>query len=113
MLNRVALIVRPAKPFLEWAANLDDSGVLPDPDDEQTVYLIPSFETDQEQERVLRTIYAEVFENELHGWHTVESAWPRNRTLAMFRRWFKIEIHTVVEDLCAYPIEDDEPYGDA
>ena len=37
MLNRGALIVRPAQPYLDWAASLDDSGILPDPDGEVTV----------------------------------------------------------------------------
>lgn len=30
MINRGVLIVRPKQPFLDWAAGLDDSGVLPD-----------------------------------------------------------------------------------
>lgn len=40
MLNRAAIIVRPDKPFMDWAAVLDDSGHVPNPDDEQTVYLV-------------------------------------------------------------------------
>ncbi len=49
-----------------------------------------------------------LFEMQLDGWHTDESAWPRNRTFAMFREWFSIEFHSVVEDMCDYPIVDDE-----
>jgi hypothetical protein len=111
MLNRAVLIVRPAKPFLEWAAKLDDSGILPDVEGEQTAYLVPEFESEAEQRQVLQDVFAEVFENELHCWHTDESAWPKKRTLALFRQWFKIEMHSVVEDLCGYPIEDDEDAG--
>lgn len=44
MLNRGALIVRPKQPFLDWAAGLDDSGIVPDVEGERTVYLIPQFE---------------------------------------------------------------------
>jgi len=29
MLNRAALIVRPAKPYVDWALGLDDSGLAP------------------------------------------------------------------------------------
>jgi hypothetical protein len=47
MLNRAALIVRPAAPFLAWAKSLDDSGAVPNPAGEQTVYLIPGFGTEQ------------------------------------------------------------------
>jgi hypothetical protein len=61
MLNRAALIVRPAKPFMDWAKSLDDSDVLPDVDGEQTVYLIPEFDDDEEAESVLRRAYGAVF----------------------------------------------------
>jgi hypothetical protein len=108
MINRGALIVRPKQPFLDWAARLDDSGIVPDAEGEQTVYLIPEFEDDQEASAVLKRIYAEVFERELWGWHTDESAWPQNRTLAMFREWFDIELHSVVEDIVGEELIDDE-----
>jgi hypothetical protein len=108
MLNRGALIVRPKQPYLDWAAGLDDSGVIPDPNDEQTVYLIPEFESDDEAWDILEDIYAEIFEHELEGWHTNESAWPSNRNFAMFKKWFDIELHSVIEDLCAFAITDDE-----
>ena len=108
MLNRGVLIVRPRQPYLDWAAGLDDSGLVPDPDDERTIYLIPSFEDDDEAWAILKEVYAEVFERELDGWHTDEAAWPQNRDFAMFQEWFDIELHSVVEDLCADPIVDDE-----
>ena len=108
MLNRGVLIVRPNQPYLDWAAGLDESGVLPSVEDEQTVYLISSFEDDDEAESVLKKIYEEIFERELDGWHTDESAWPKKRTFAMFKQWFHIELHSVVEDLCAYEIIDDD-----
>ncbi|WP_284620823.1 hypothetical protein, partial [Aquabacterium humicola] len=113
MLNRAVLIVRPARPFLDWAASLDDSGLLPSADGEQTVYLVPEYESEAEQRQVLQEVFAEVFERELFGWHTDESAWPERRTLAMFRKWFVIEMHSTVEDLCASPIEDDDLDDDA
>ncbi len=33
MLNRGVVIVRPKQPYLDWAAGLDDSGILPDPNE--------------------------------------------------------------------------------
>lgn len=108
MLNRGVLIVRPKKPFLDWAANLDDSGLVPETDGEKTVYLIPSFESDEEASEIIEDVYSEVFENELWGWHTDESAWPRKRDLSTFREWFEVELHSVVEDLCEEAIYDDE-----
>ena len=110
MINRGVLIVRPKQPFLDWAAELDDSGVLPDVDGEQTVYLIPSFEMPDEAQSILKKVYLEVFENELWDWHTDEAAWPKKRDLKTFREWFAIELHSVIEDLCDYEIikEDDD-----
>jgi hypothetical protein len=58
MLNRAALIVRPKQPFLDWAAGLDDSGLVPDVDGEKTVYLVPEFESDEQGLRVLKRVYA-------------------------------------------------------
>ena len=112
MLNRGVLIVRPNQPFLEWAAGLDDSGLVPDVEGEQTVYLIPEFDTPDDADSVIEQIDLEVFENELYGWHTDESAWPANRDLETFREWFTIELHSVVEDLCDYEIIDNDDDDD-
>lgn len=99
MLNRAALIVRPKQPFLDWAAGLDDSGLVPDVDGEKTVYLVPEFESDEEGLRVLKRVYAEIFERELDGWHTDPSAWPQKRDFKTFQQWFSIELHSVIEDV--------------
>jgi len=110
MLNRGVVIVRPKQPYLDWAAGLDDSGIVPDPNDEQTVYLIPSYEDEEAAWEILAKVHPVIFENELYGWHTDEAAWPRGRDFAMFNDWFEIELHSVVEDLCDVEIvdEDDE-----
>jgi len=107
MLNRGAVIVRPNQPFLDWAAQLDDSGIIPDPNDEQTVYLIPEYDDEVDALRILSEGYDIIFETELYGWHTHDSDWPKNRTFAMFRDWFHVEFHSVVDDLCEYEIKDD------
>lgn len=106
MLNRGVVIVRPNQPYLDWAAGLDDSGIVPDPNNEQTVYLVPSYDDDDEAWEILEEVYSEIFENELYGWHTDEGAWPKDRDFEMFKQWFKIELHSVVEDLCDYEISD-------
>ena len=108
MLNRAVLVVRPKQPFLDWAAQLDDSGLVPNVEGEQTVYLIPQFDDDDEGQKVLHRVFAEVFERELFGWHTDEAAWPRKRNLTLFRKWFTVELHSVVEDLCDFELVDDE-----
>lgn len=100
MLNRTALILRPKQPFLDWARDLDDSGLVPDREGEQTVYLIPSCDSEDEAWDILQHLYSELFERELWAWHTDRTDWPRNRTFAMFREWFEVEFHSIIEDLC-------------
>jgi hypothetical protein len=111
MLNRGALIVRPKQPYIDWAAGLDDSGILPDPRGERTAYLIPSFETDEEAWGILEEVYEEVFEKELLDWHTDRDAWPQDRDFAMFQEWFEIALHSVVEDLCDHVLADHRSPG--
>lgn len=108
MINRTALIIRPKEPYLQWTRSLSGDGIEPDPSGEQTVYLLPEFEDDAGFERILKKVWQELFERELEGWYLDESRWPQNRTFAMFKKWFSIEYHTVIEDLCDFPIEDDE-----
>ena len=108
MLNRGALVVRPKQPYLDWAARLEDAGIVPDPNDEQTIYLIPSFDDDEEAWEILERVYPAIFESELHGWHTDEAGWPKGRDFAMFKAWFEIKVYSVVEDLCNYEIFDED-----
>ena len=99
MVNRGVVMVRPKPPYREWAKRLDASGMVPENDGERTVYLIPSFESDDEAWEILATVYSDIFEQELWSWRADPSAWPSNRSFAMFREWFAIEFHSVVEDL--------------
>jgi len=108
VLNRSAIIVRPRQPFLDWALQLDDSGLVPNSDGEQTVYLIPEYDDDIDAMHVLSDTYDIIFQTELLSWHTRESDWPKNRSFAMFRDWFAFEFHSIVDDLCGYDITDDE-----
>lgn len=107
MINRGAIIVRPKQPYIDWADQLDDADLLPSREGEKTVYLVPEYDDDMEAMEILSKCYDIIFEAELEGWHTDESAWPKNRTFSMFREWFEFEFHSVVEDLCDYAVVDD------
>jgi len=108
MINRAALIVRPKAPYIDWAKSLQTSGELPSPDGEQTVYLIPEFEDLDDLTVILADVYEEIFEKELFGWNTDESTWPTERTMEEFLNWFKIEVHTMIDDLVGDEFIDDE-----
>ena len=108
MLNCSAAIVRPKKPFIDWASNLDDSNLTPSSEDEKTVYLLPEYYDDLEAQEMLSKSYDIIFEAELEGWCVLEDTWPKNRSFKKFREWFEVELHSLVDDLCGYAIEDDE-----
>ena len=108
MLNRGSVIVRPKQPYIDWASQLDDSGLVPSVEGEQTVYLVPEYDNDEHALQIIAQCFDIIFEAELSGWHLDESAWPKKRTFSMFLDWFSLEFHSVIEDLCEYEILDDE-----
>ena len=107
MLNRSVAILRPKQPYLDWASQLDDGGVLPDVGGEQSVYLLPSNEADHDGSLTVEQCYEGLFESELANWHQIEADWPQQRTYTMFKQWFSVEWHSVIIDMCADPLVDD------
>ena len=94
---------------MEWAKTL--------PDGEQSIlsveglqdfchtYLIPDFAYTTESENYVRRISKELFEVELWSWQQDESVWPTKRDWRTFKKWFEIEIHSMVIDVSDEPIE--------
>ena len=110
MLNRVAVIVKPKKPFFDWLQALPDPcDVTPEEaDDDSTVYLFPEYEDDKERLKLLKKFYVLIFEQELSGWWIVESDWPNERSYTIFTEWFDVQFHSVVHDLVDAPLFDDD-----
>ena len=109
MLNRSAVVVRPAEPYREWAAGLSADAPLLDA--AAHVYLIPYCEDEDTAWAVLEEGFHAIFEAELESFEPNESTWPRYRTFATFRAWFEVELCPWIEDLCEGPVEDDEFLG--
>ena len=107
-INRSALLVTPRAAFLSWAER-HGNGVPYPVGEERTVYLLPSYAFVSEVEDVVEHYYDIIFENELENWMRDESTWPTNRTYALFRQWFDVEVDSVVLDLVAgEPLLEDE-----
>jgi hypothetical protein len=81
MLNHGVVIARSKQPHLNWAVGLDGSRITPDAHG----YLIPGYEDDEEVWRMLEVFYPRIFENELYGCHTYETARRRGRDFAMLK----------------------------
>jgi hypothetical protein len=107
-LNKVALIVRPKQPYIDWANGLEEGGPklsLESPEQEHTIYLVEESSLDLDPEPSLRRHYSAIFEQELAGWHRDPSEWPRQRNLNTFLKWFDIKIHSMIVDLAEIPLE--------
>jgi hypothetical protein len=103
MLNRSAVVVKPRRPYLEWASRDDAEGlaesVLAMFHAEPTVYLLPEYEDPPSQQTVLEKFWPDLFEAMLEGWVKDETCWPKNRTLEMFCEWFEVQMISIVQDL--------------
>ncbi len=111
MINRSVVVIKAKLPFLEWTQGLPDplEGLtLERLHDDSHAYLFPEWDTHAEREELLADVYNHLFEHELFGWHRDERAFPKRRTLAMFREWFDVEFHSVVVDLVDGEIWDDD-----
>jgi 5S rRNA maturation endonuclease (ribonuclease M5) len=112
MINRAAIILTCKEPFVKWINDKDpyddDPGItIKDANEDRNVYLI----TDADGENFEKWIsinFKTLFENELEGWYTDESLWPRKRDRKTFDEWFSVECHTVIIDTVGSIIEDDE-----
>jgi len=104
------VIVKAKEPFIQWLKSLPDPMdiSLAEVNDDTSVYLLPDYEDDDEQDEVLRRFYGPIFEEQLDGWWTDERDWPRDRTFALFTRWFEVEFHSLVIDLVDAPLEAEE-----
>jgi hypothetical protein len=110
-INRSAVIVMPAQPFLDWLHRADSTSAalsLEDLRREPTIYLLPEYGSEQEARGYLREYCSEIFEEQLDGWYRVPAAWPVDRTFDTFIRWFECSFHSVLFDLCDEPLMRDE-----
>jgi hypothetical protein len=109
-INRFALIVRPASPYIEWAAKAfgePESKVRREINElEASIYLLnESSAPDADHPALLKGQWKTIFDEELESWCTEEDLWPKHRTEALFRAWFKLELCTLVFDCGSGSIE--------
>ena len=63
-----------------------------------TAYLLPEFDAEEDLLEWVEENFSWIFEFQLSAWTEDESAWPSDRTLKMFKDWFRIDIHSIVVD---------------
>ena len=67
-------------------------------------YLIPECDMDDDVADVLHELCQKIFEEQLAGWYTDKSTWPRNRSLDVFCHWSDYQHHSMLVDLCEEPL---------
>ena len=114
MINRAAVILKYKPPAVKWINDADpyndDPGIsIASVNEERTVYLIHEEQagTPGELEKWLKLNFRVLFETELESWYTDPELWPTDISYALFKKWFAIECHTVIEDTVGEPIVDE------
>ena len=108
MLNRSIIIIKAKEPFLNWLSSLpepENKITLDEINFDNSAYLLPEYEMDEEREEILADYYDIIFEDQLAGWWTDSANWPKTRDLSIFKEWFNIEFHSLILDLVDLPLE--------
>ena len=111
LVERIALIVRPKRRFVEWANSVDHGGPklsFEEARTSPTTYLVESIESMDDVSELIDAYAIELFEEELNNWMSDESTWPKNRTPHVFRDWFDVELSDLVLDTQDGPLVEDE-----
>jgi hypothetical protein len=104
--DRTVLLVRGREPFLKWVQNLPDPTeiTLEELNRECTVYLVAEYCHEHEKEKLINKHFRTIFKNELASWWLDMADWPATRSLAVFKMWFAVDVHSMVLDLVPEPI---------
>ena len=125
LLNRTAITVVAAQPYIDWTRSRDAAFKTSSSGDaaaaRQTAslsvartssygsaFLLPEFALEEDLQEWVEDNYAWIFEFQLAAWTDDESTWPADRDLKMFRGWFRIDIHSAVVDVAEDDIEGEE-----
>jgi hypothetical protein len=110
-INRSAIVVRPARPFLNWLHQVDPTSAhltLEDLQREPTIYLVAECDSQEQAIEYLGESVRDIFEEQLDGWYRVPAVWPAKRDAAMFQSWFEISFHSMIVDICDDALEHEE-----
>jgi hypothetical protein len=118
VINRTAITVVGAQPYIEWT-RARDAAFAPERDARPrasgdggglsvsvprtrpfgSAYLLPEGVEEEDLLEWVEDNYAALFEAQLSAWTEDESAWPERRDLKTFREWFRVDLHGVVVDV--------------
>ena len=94
-INRSAILVRPAQPFLDWLRRVDPTSAqlkLEDLQREPTIYLVAECDSLDQAMEYLGESIRDIFEEQLDGWYRAPEVWPAKRNLTTFQSWFEVTL---------------------
>jgi hypothetical protein len=110
-INRSAVLVKPAQPFLDWLRSVDPASTnlkLEDLRQEPSIYLLPEFDNNEDALKFLPKVCKQIFKEQLESWWTEPSDWPADQGIAALKQWFEFSFHSMIFDLSREPLKHDD-----
>jgi hypothetical protein len=98
VLNRVAAVITPKDPYLNWAnATATSYETLESMKSGGKVLLLP-VHAYEDRETYLKENYRRMLELELEAWTPDRKTWPKQIDYDTFRQWFDVKFYALVVD---------------
>ena len=104
VVNRCAVSVAPRQPMIDWTRPFWTREDMEGLGEEQSLYLLPTWDDEGELEQRLQERWAAIFDAELELWCRDQQLWPTSRSYRMFLAWFELCFYPLVEDLGGEPL---------
>jgi hypothetical protein len=113
VINRTAISITGAQPYVDWTRQTDadaSSGMLTVRRARPygTAVLLPEFELEEDVQEWVEENAGWLFELQLAAWTDDEASWPATRDIRTFRKWFRVDVLSVVVDVAEAEIEGEE-----
>ena len=113
VVNRTAISVTGAQPYIDWTRQTDSDAsrgtlTVARAKPYGSVFLLPEFELEEDVLEWVEENAHWLFEFQLSAWTDDEASWPKTRDLKAFREWFRVDIHNLVADMGDDEIEGEE-----
>lgn len=105
LINRIALIVTPQQPLLDWITGFSDESLpsLSELQQESSTYLLDEPVQEQQLDKLLLQLtaqhYQQIWDSELAIWDENLDHRPQDFTLDHFKMWFKVSLSGLTFDL--------------
>ena len=58
--------------------------------------------------KIVKSIYSDIFEEELNAWYRDRKLWPKKRDYKTFQKWFEVKAHSMVFDMVEGDVGEEE-----